>query len=115
APRSSKRLEGYEIHMGETILGPAAQPFAHIIRRSGEELEVLDGAVTKDGRIFGTYLHGLFHNDQFRAAYLNRLRRRKGLPEREPAIQSDPFDKLAAHLEKSLDMKKLLEICGIGS
>src|SRR6185369_5079205 len=70
APRSSKRLEGYEIHMGETILGPAAQPFAHIIRRSGEELEVLDGAVTKDGRIFGTYLHGLFHNDQFRAAYL---------------------------------------------
>jgi len=115
APRSPKRLEGYEIHMGETILGPAAEPFAHIIRRSGEELEVLDGAVTKDGRIFGTYLHGLFHNDQFRAAYLNRIRRRKGLPDREPAIQNDPFDKLAAHLEKSLDMKKLLEICGIGS
>jgi len=115
APRSSKRLEGYEIHMGETILGPAAEPFAHIIRRSGEELEVLDGAVTKDGRIFGTYLHGLFHNDQFRAAYLNRIRRRKGLPDREPAIQNDPFDSLAAHLEKSLDMKKLLEICGIES
>ena len=115
APRSSKRLEGYEIHMGETMLGPAARPFAHIIRRSGEELEVLDGAVTKDGRIFGTYLHGLFNNDQFRAAYLNRIRRRKGLPEREPAAQDDPFDSLAAHLEKSLDMKKLLAICGIES
>ena len=113
APRSSKRLEGYEIHMGETILGPAAQPFAHIIRRSGEELEVLDGAVTKDGRIFGTYLHGLFHNDQFRAAFLNRIRRRRGLPDREPAMQNDPFNSLAAHLEKSLDMQKLLEICGI--
>jgi adenosylcobyric acid synthase len=115
APRSSKRLEGYEIHMGETMLGPAARPFAHIIRRSGEELEVLDGAVSKDGRIFGTYLHGLFHNDQFRAAYLNRIRRRKGLPDREPAVQNDPFDFLAAHLESSLDMKRLLEICGIGS
>jgi adenosylcobyric acid synthase len=113
APRSSKQLEGYEIHMGETILGPAAQPFAHIVRRSGEELEVLDGAVTKDGRIFGTYLHGLFHNDRFRAAFLNRIRRQKGLPDREPALQNDPFDQLAAHLEQHLDMEKLLAICGV--
>jgi adenosylcobyric acid synthase len=99
--------------MGETILGPAAQPFAHIVRRSGEELEVLDGAVTKDGRIFGTYLHGLFHNDRFRAAFLNRIRRQKGLPDREPAAQADPFDQLAAHLEQHLDMEKLLAICGV--
>ncbi len=114
APRSAGRLEGYEIHMGETILGPAADPFSHIIRRSGEDVEVLDGAVSKDGRIFGTYLHGLFHNDRFRAAFLNRIRRKKGLPDREPAEQVDPFDQLAEHLEKSLDMKRLLEICGIG-
>lgn len=113
APRSAKRLEGYEIHMGETILGPAVEPFAHIISRSGNEVEVLDGAVTKDGRVFGTYLHGIFHNDSFRGAFLNRIRRKKGLVEREPARQDDPFDKLAAHLENNLDMDKLLAICGL--
>jgi adenosylcobyric acid synthase len=113
APRSAKRLEGYEIHMGETILGAAVEPFAHIISRSGKDVEILDGAVTKDGRVFGTYLHGIFHNDSFRGAFLNRIRRKKGLVEREPARQDDPFDKLAAHLASSLDMEKLQAICGI--
>ncbi len=115
APRSVKRLEGYEIHMGETILGPAVEPFAHIVQRSEKDVEVLDGAVTKDGRIFGTYLHGLFHNDSFRAALLNRIRRKKGLAERVPARLDDPFDKLAAHLEGSLDMERLLAICGVSA
>lgn len=113
APKSAKQLEGYEIHMGETILGKSVEPFAHIVTRSGEEVEVLDGAVTRDGRIFGTYLHGLFHNDSFRGAFLNRIRRKKGLAEREPARQDDPFDKLAAHLEQHLDMNRLLAVCGL--
>ena len=113
APRSAKKLQGYEIHMGETILGGTVQPFAHIVSRSGEDVEVLDGAVTKDGRVFGSYLHGLFANDSFRSAFLNRIRRKKGLPEREAALEDDPFDQLAAHLEKSLDMAKLLQICGV--
>ena len=43
APKCARRLEGYEIHMGETILGKGAEPFAHIISRSGREVEVLDG------------------------------------------------------------------------
>jgi len=113
APRSARELHGYEIHMGETILGGMVQPFAHIVNRSGTDVEVLDGAVTRDGRICGTYLHGLFGNDSFRSAFLNRLRRKKGLAEREAAVQDDPFDKLAAHLEKSLDMERLLRICGL--
>ena len=83
APRSAKEFQGYEIHMGETILGGAVQPFAQIVSRSGEDVEVLDGAVTRDGRVFGTYLHGLFDNDSFRSAFLNRIRRKKGLAERE--------------------------------
>jgi len=113
APKSAKRLEGYEIHMGETILGKSVEPFAHIISRSGKDVEILDGAVTKDGRVFGTYLHGIFHNSSFRGAFLNRIRRKKGLAERAPAEQSDPYDKLAAHLEQHLDMERLLGICGV--
>jgi len=115
APRSAKRLEGYEIHMGETILGKTVEPFAHIVSRSGKDVEILDGAVTRDGRIFGTYLHGIFHNSSFRGAFLNRIRRKKGMAERVPAEQSDPYDKLAAHLEQHLDMERLLGICGISN
>ncbi len=113
APKSNKNLSGYEIHMGETILGPGVEPFARITSRSQEEVEVLDGAVTRDGRIFGSYLHGIFANSSFRAAFLNKLRRKKGLPERTAAEPDDPFDKLAAHLEQHLDMERLLKICGI--
>ncbi|HEY5976043.1 MAG TPA: cobyric acid synthase [Geobacteraceae bacterium] len=115
APRSPKRLSGYEIHMGETILGPGVEPFAHLVRRSGREVEVLDGAVARDGAVFGTYLHGLFDNVGFRTAFLNRLRRLRGLGER-PAAEppADPFDQLAAHLERHLDMDRLLAICGLG-
>jgi adenosylcobyric acid synthase len=112
APRSAREVSGYEIHMGETILGGGIQPFARIVSRSGDDVEVLDGAVTRDGRVCGTYLHGLFGNDSFRSAFLNRIRRKKGLPERDAAVHDDPFDLLAAHLEKSLDMERLLAICG---
>jgi len=115
APKSCRTLDGYEIHMGETMLGPGVQPFSRIVSRSGEEVEVQDGAVTRDGRIFGTYLHGIFQNGPFRAAFLNRLRRGKGLAERAAAEADDPFDKLAAHLEQHLDMERLLAICGVGN
>uniref|UniRef100_A0A831XE89 Cobyric acid synthase n=1 Tax=Geobacter metallireducens TaxID=28232 RepID=A0A831XE89_GEOME len=114
APRCRGELEGYEIHMGETILGPSVRPFARITHRSGRQVEVLDGAVSCDGRVFGTYLHGIFDNAGFRSAFLNRLRRARGLEERPAAeVQDDPFDLLAVHLEKHLDMDRLLALCGI--
>jgi adenosylcobyric acid synthase len=56
-------LDGYEIHLGETTGPDCARPFARI----GDKA---DGAVSADGRICGTYLHGLFGNDMFRKAYL---------------------------------------------
>ncbi len=100
--------------MGETELGPEALPFAVIDRRSGLSVAIRDGAVSPDGRVFGTYLHGIFDNDSFRQSFLNRIRAQKGLPERAAtAAQEDPFDLLAAHLERHLDMGRLLAICGI--
>ncbi|AJE02431.1 cobyric acid synthase [Geobacter pickeringii] len=114
APRCRPELGGYEIHMGETILGPGVRPFARLTERSGRGVEVLDGAVSSDGRVFGTYLHGLFDNAGFRISFLNRLRRSKGLEERPAAEQGlDPFDRLAAHLERHLDLERLFALCGI--
>ena len=113
-PRCRKELTGYEIHMGETILGRAAHPFARITRRSGVDVEVIDGAVSPDGRVFGTYLHGILDNDSFRTALVNRFRKQKGLEIRtEGESRPDPFDRLAAHLRAHLDMPQLLALCGL--
>ncbi len=107
-------LRGYEIHMGETTVGPGSRPFAVITSRSGLASELADGAVSRSGRVFGTYLHGIFDNDRFRTDLLNRLRREKGLRERNKVVPfTDPYDMLARHLEEHLDLERLFAICGI--
>jgi adenosylcobyric acid synthase len=63
--------------------------------------------------VFGTYLHGIFDNHGFRTAFLNRLRRDKGMPEQAALVPlDDPFDLLALHMEKHLDLARIFEICG---
>jgi adenosylcobyric acid synthase len=114
APNGGDTISGYEIHMGNTTLGPTAKPFAQLLRRSGNEVAVPDGAVSDNARVFGTYLHGIFDNHSFRSAFLNRLRREKGLPVLSgDTHEEDPFNLLAEHLERHLDLDKLLQLCGI--
>jgi len=114
APNAGETVSGYEIHMGSTTLGPTAKPFAQLLRRSGSEVTVLDGAVSADARAFGTYLHGIFDNQAFRMAFLNQIRLVKGLPVQSANCSAaDPFDLLAEHLEKHIDLEQLFRICGI--
>jgi adenosylcobyric acid synthase len=63
-------LSGYEIHLGTTQDLDSAQPFASIVRQTDATQSLFDGCVSQDGRIFGTYLHGLFDHDAFRHAFL---------------------------------------------
>ncbi len=60
------KLDGYEIHLGKTQGIDCKKPFNTIDGRS-------DGAMSKDGKIVGTYMHGLFANDVFRGRYLEDL------------------------------------------
>jgi adenosylcobyric acid synthase len=114
APCRSGLLNGYEIHMGETLLGDEVSPFSRISSRSGEKSDILDGAVSSDSRVMGTYIHGIFDNSGFRSALLNRLRRQKGLSTVTPVRNdADPLDLLAAHLEKNLDIPRILRLCGL--
>ena len=113
APGLAGELSGYEIHMGETTLAPSVEPFASITTRSGRAVTRKDGAVSPDGRIVGTYLHGIFGNTGFRDAFLNRLRLNRGLPVQSPVDSEDPIDQLARHLEQNLDMPRLFAICGL--
>src|SRR3972149_3119396 len=74
-------LVGYEIHMGETTHNGhnSIRPFARITERAGKMVDLLDGRVSADGNVIGTYIHGVFDNDEFRSKLIDYLRLKKGL------------------------------------
>ena len=100
---SGAALSGYEIHIGRTQGPDTARPFA-LLGESGEP----DGAVSANGRIAGTYVHGLFASDTFRAGLLAELG--SGSTRAYEGEIDRTLDALAAHLEASLDIDALLEI-----
>jgi adenosylcobyric acid synthase len=106
-------LRGYEIHMGVTRRGPGAKPFARLRPAAGGAR--LDGAVSADGLVCGTYLHGLFDAPGLRGAVLGRLRDAAGLPQRPPAAVQSDIDGLARHVEAHLDVERLDKIVGLPS
>ncbi|AMV73393.1 cobalt-precorrin-3 C17-methyltransferase and adenosylcobyric acid synthase [Desulfuromonas sp. DDH964] len=103
-------LQGYEIHVGATSRGALAQPLLQIVRRSGRAISLEEGAISADGRVWGSYLHGLFDNPELRAALLAGLRQRRGLAPAPPTPDHDlerELDRLAAHLETHLQLEPL--------
>ena len=72
------RIDGYEIHMGRThYLREIVAPFHIALKRERLPNETplhQDGAASLDGRVWGTYIHGILHNDDFRRAWLNQIR-----------------------------------------
>lgn len=64
--------QGYGIHMGETQRAHSVRPLTTLFTR--DNLEVLDGAIDRDGRVLGTYLHGFFDDDAFRHSFLDWAR-----------------------------------------
>jgi len=101
-------VEGYEIHMGRTVLPRGARP---LLSLGGGRT---DGAVSAGGRIWGTYLHGIFDSGEFREEWLRSLGRQgtgKALPLRE--IREQAFDSLADEVEAVLDMQALERIIGL--
>jgi len=109
----SERICGYEIHMGETVLGAEARPLMRLISRSGKAVDFEDGAVSADGRVWGSYLHGLFDDPMTRRGFLDGLRSRRGLPPGPaasgPTLESE-LDRLADHLAVHLDLDHILTL-----
>ncbi|WP_203649147.1 cobyric acid synthase [Secundilactobacillus yichangensis] len=116
AKHGHTELRGYEIHMGETTLGPGAKSFATIVENNGQPEKRLDGAVNPDGSVWGTYLHGIFDNTAWTRQLLDRLRVAKGLqPLRlvgKPmsAYREEQYEKLANVIEDNVDMAKIDQI-----
>jgi adenosylcobyric acid synthase len=101
-------FHGYEIHMGETLYERDARPFAQIARE-GDSRTVCDGAVAESGRVWGTYVHGLFDDDGVRHLFLDAMRERCGLTPAARKIQvtaerQGRIDRWARHLRRSLDL-----------
>lgn len=119
--RVDGEVAGYEIHMGETSRGPLARPLFAVARHGGFGETFEDGAVTPDGRVWGTYLHGLFENAALRHTLLDHLRSRRGLepaPRAPGSALDTELDRLADHLAAHLDLEKiwgLLDLPGAGS
>ena len=88
-------LAGYEIHLGLTTGPDCLRPSAVI---NGVD----DGATSADGKVFGTYLHGLFGSDAFRGKFLESLGIRGGGIDYRAEVER-ALDDIAAHLERHLD------------
>ena len=86
---SGAEIDGYEIHLGCTQGNPGPRPLFRIHRRHGIAAEGYDGVASPDGRVWGTYLHGLFDNDVFRQWWLGRLRGRDGETEGRRERETD--------------------------
>jgi adenosylcobyric acid synthase len=98
---------GYEIHAGVTSGAALERPLMHLTCARGERP---DGAVSEDGRILGTYLHGLFESPAAASALL----RWAGLSVHETpdyrAIREAALERLADSLEQHLDMERIEHI-----
>ncbi|WP_053956631.1 cobyric acid synthase [Inediibacterium massiliense] len=109
-------IEGYEIHMGQTKLGKEATPFHRIIKRLGEEVNIEDGAINKEGNVMGSYIHGVFDNIGFTRKILNNIRKAKGLDEKQSSVETfkefkeKEYEKLAKIVRENVDLDKIYKI-----
>ena len=98
---SGAPMQGYEIHIGRSDGPDRARPFAHV---EGAP----EGAVSADGRIMGSYLHGMFADDAFRAAFLAQFGARGAV--RYGAVVEQTLDRLADHIEAHLDVARVIAL-----
>lgn len=96
---SGAAFRGYEIHMGRSFGPDCTRPFAHIGAQN-------EGAVSANGRITGSYLHGMFCDDGFRAAFLASFGHSAHTRYDETVERT--LDALADHIETHLDVSGLL-------
>lgn len=111
-------VSAYEIHLGVSQLGPEARPLFRIRRSDGTTL--VDGAMSADGRVWGTHLHGLFDDSGIRRDLVAALCRDRDLsPPAAPRWASwrdqreVAYDRLADLLRGHLDLAQLFALAGI--
>lgn len=113
---SGSELVGYEIHMGDTTPNDdTVKRCFTITKRSETPITVVDGFIDGRHQVMGTYIHGVFDNDEFRRFIINQLRLRKGLEE-TPVVfhyfkhKNNAYNRLADIVEEHLDMDYIMNL-----
>jgi adenosylcobyric acid synthase len=101
-PASGTRVQGYEIHLGQTSGPDRARPMFTV---NG----LPEGAIRADGRVMGSYLHGMFTADPFRRAFLGSLGATPGNASYDQTVEQT-LDALADHLAAHVDCDRLLTL-----
>ena len=107
-----QEVTGYEIHHGHTTTNEPSAAF-HITSTAQDPADYADGTINPGGNVIGTYLHGIFYNDDFRHTFLNNVRRYWGIAESDTVnriAKDSEYDKLAEIVRQNLDIKKVYEI-----
>jgi adenosylcobyric acid synthase len=104
-------ISGYEIHMGRTEVAQQNSLF-QVTTRGERSVQDIDGAISDDGWIAGTYLHGLFDNDALRHAMLSNIaaRRKMGRPPGSRFSRDAMYDRLADVVRANMDMKAIYRL-----
>ncbi|KNG94016.1 cobyric acid synthase [Pseudaestuariivita atlantica] len=97
---SGAEFSGYEIHIGRTEGRDLQRPFGFVDGAA-------EGAISGDGRVMGSYLHGMFADDGFRAAFLAAMGAAPSGVAYDAGVDA-ALDALADHLEAHLDVTGLL-------
>ncbi|WP_088034526.1 cobyric acid synthase [Evansella clarkii] len=100
-------VKGYEIHMGESYIKENHRSFIKLNNMD-------DGYISSNGQLIGTYFHGIFHNTEFREAFLNSLREKKGLlpitgRASSEKVKEEAFNRLADTVRKSVNLDLICE------
>jgi len=102
-------VEGYEIHMGKTETSSPVHPaFFLKDRNSFDDSLHPDGALHISGKVWGTYLHGLFENDEFRYHFLQAHGRSKCARLNYRDSIEKMYDKLADIIENNVNVQSVL-------
>ncbi len=102
---------GYEIHMGRTD-PPKEQSLVAVARRNGVDCDDFDGCRSTDGRVLGTYMHGLFDTPAITSHWLHTI----GLSHivvdtlHGPAARDQAYEQLAEHAAKHLDIQGIIDL-----
>lgn len=113
---TKESFKGYEIHMGDTTIlnKDDIRPLFNLTRHPSKDT-VVDGLVSVNKQLWGTYIHGVFDNDIFRRYWINLIRRNKGLDILNNQFnyfehKEQAYERLADITEKHLDMKLIEKI-----
>ncbi len=103
-PIKGGKVKGYEIHMGETLINPSKRNEDLRVYQTERHAFGNDGCVSENGLVVGTYLHGLFENENVRSSFLGYLYKRKGIIFKNKK-DGDSIEELAGFVERHVDME----------